>query len=190
MANPVEEFLLEKKAFNYKGMAQAAKPYGKRVAEGVGMGVMTGVGGAAFAGLAAGAAKLYDAATKTRDFNAMLESNPDLLGHHQQDPVGFNRMFSALRTMAPEMTKEPLVAGSFMRTGLEGSVENRGMVAVDAATAGSRTQRRPGPLTEAALGGFSKGVGFDRKSTGQTKTTYEPGSDSVSRVEDTANRYG
>ncbi len=190
MANPVEEFLIEKKALNLGGMAQAAKPYGKRVAEGVGMGALTGLGGAAFAGLTIGASKLYDAATKTRDFNNMLEANPDLLGHHQQDPAGFNRMFSALRTMAPEMTKEPLVAGAFMRRGMEDPMETRGMLAVDAATSGSRAQKRPGPLTEAALGGYSKGVGFDRKVTGQTKTQYKEGPEGpVERVEDTVNRY-
>lgn len=190
MANPVEEFLLEKKSFNLGGMAQAARPYGKRVAEGVGMGALAGMGSAAFAGLSLGAAKLYDAATKTHDFNNMMEANPDLLEHHQQDPAGFNRMFSALRTMAPEMTKEPLVAGAFMRRGMEESVEARGFTAVDAAERGGRSLKRPGPLTEAALGGFSKGVGFDRKPVGQTKTVYDPKSgDNVSKVEDVTNRY-
>lgn len=189
MSNPVEEFLLAKEAFGLGGMGNAAKGFGRQAGTAMGMGVATGLGGAAFAGLTVGAAKLYDAATKTRDFNNMMEANPDLHELHKEDPAGFNRMFSALRTMAPDFTKEPLVAGTYMRTGMVGSVENRGATAVDAMERSSRTPR-PGPLTEAALGNFSKGVGMNRQVQGQTKTTYKPGEEgSVEKVEDTTNRF-
>jgi hypothetical protein len=190
--NPVEEFLQVKEAFNLGQLGPVAKSYGKNLGGAMAAGAATGIGGAAFAGLTLGAAKLYDAATKTRDFNNMMEANPDLHQHHQADPAGFNRMFSALRTMAPDFTKEPIVAGTYMRNAMEGvDPGQRGVVAVSAAR--DRGQGpRPGPLTEAALSGFSKGVGMNRQSTGQTKTTYKPGDDGssvVTDVSETTNRY-
>lgn len=188
--NPVEEFLSEKKAFGMGGAMATAKPYAKRVGEGVAMGAMTGLGGAAFAGLTIGAAKLFDAATKTRDFNNMLEANPDLVHHHEQDPVAFNRMFTALRAMAPEFTKEPTVAGTYMRNAMENDPGSRGGIAVQARSDLSHGPR-PGPLTEAALGGFGKGVGLNRNVVGQDKATFKPGSDGeVSEVSQTTNRFG
>lgn len=188
--NPVEEFLSEKKAFGMGNAMSAAKPYGKRVGEAVGMGALTGLGGAAFAGLTVGAAKLYDAATKTRDFNNMMEANPDLAHHHEQDPVGFNRMFTALRAMAPEFTKEPVVAGTYMRNAMENDPGSRGGVAVQARSDMSHGPR-PGPLTEAALGGFGKGVGLNRTVAGQRKETFKPGDEGVvNEVSETTNRFG
>lgn len=70
---------------------------------------------AAVGGLAVAAGKLYDAATKGRDFRRMLEANPDLAEHHSQNPGGMNQFFSSLRTMNPAFSRDPLVAGHFMR---------------------------------------------------------------------------
>jgi len=186
--NPVEVFLQEKKAFNLGQFGPTAKSYGKQVGGALATGAATGIGGAAFAGLTLGAAKLYDAATKTRDFNNMLEANPDLQHQHQADPVGFNRMFSALRTMAPHFTKEPLVAGTYMRNAMERDPGQQGGVAVQALR-DSGPGQRPGPLTEAALGGFSKGVGMNRQVQGQTKKNFNPGSELPSEISETTNRF-
>lgn len=189
--NPAEEYLLSKKAFSLGGAMAKAKPYAGRAAEGIGMGVATGLGGAAFAGVALAANKLYDAATKTRDFNGMMEANPDLHEIHASDPVGFNRMFTSFRTMAPEITREPVTAGAYMRKAMVGmDPESAGFVPLEAAERSTRSQPKPGPMTEAALSGFGRGMGIERKSVGTTKTTYKPGSDGeVSEVQDTANRY-
>lgn len=190
--NPVEDFLAEKRAFNFGGMARSAKPYGKRVAEGMGMGVATGIGAAAFAGATLAAHKLFQAATKTRDFNNMMDADPGLHELHQQDPAGFNRAFSALRTMAPEFMSEPTVAGAYMRKAFD-SGEGAGPLAVQAATERSRSQGRPGPMAEAALNGFSRGAGLERKPIGSTKTTWSPGASGangpVERVEYTEHKY-
>jgi len=70
---------------------------------------------AAVGGLAVAAGKLYDAATKSRDFRRMLDANPDLAEHHAQNPGGMNQFFSSLRTMNPAFSRDPLVAGHFMR---------------------------------------------------------------------------
>lgn len=191
MTNPAEEYLQTKKAFSLSGLGAKAKPYAGRVGEAVGMGVATGAGGAAFAGLALAANKLYDAATKTRDFNSMLEANPDLHEVHQADPVGFNRMFTSFRTMAPEITREPVTAGAYMRKAMVGvDPESAAFMPLEAAERGARSQPRPGPMTEAALGGFGRGMGLERKSVGTTKTKYKPDeSGGVSEVETTDQRY-
>lgn len=192
MANPIDEFLLEKRALNLSGITNAAKGLSNSRAGGaasVALGM--GAGAAAFGGLAMGGHKLYLAATKTRDFNSMMEANPDLKQHSQQDPAGFNRMFTSLRTFAPEFTREPMVAGAYMRRAMESPVENRGMLGVDAM--GAMKQQRPHPVVENAMEGFQKGLshkGPEKKLVGQTKHKLDPESGGWQQTEETENRYG
>lgn len=115
MKNPIEEFLEEKKA-NFGGLLrQEAKNIPSMAARGIVHGGVA-AGLAAGASLVAGAAsKMLDAATKARDFKAMLEHNPDLADYHAENPRMFNQMFSSLRTMNPTFSKDPLVAGTYMR---------------------------------------------------------------------------
>ena len=61
----------------------------------------------------------------------MLHHNPDLVEHHERDPQNFNAMFSALRTMNPAFSKEPIVAGTYMRQMVNSPV-NAGEFAVRA----------------------------------------------------------
>jgi hypothetical protein len=75
----------------------------------------TGLVGAAGAGLGAAVQHLYDAATKSRDFRTMLDHNPDLHEQLQQNPKMFNQAFSTLRTMNPMFSRDPLIAGTYMR---------------------------------------------------------------------------
>lgn len=166
MSNPVEEFLLEKTALDaaaVKGMAgQAGATMGRALnspfARAAGAGALTGAGAAAFAGLVGASRKMYDASTKVRDFRRMLEANPDLVEHHEADPAGFNRLFTSLRTFAPDFTRDPLVAGAYMRRGMESLPEARGGVAVTAMNDMGRGSGRTGPASEAALQGYMKGM--------------------------------
>lgn len=198
--NPVEEFLLEKKALNMgslRTMAQNAKPGLKRVGEAAATAALTGGAAAAFAGLAGAAGKAYLAATKTRDFNNMMEANPDLRMHHEQDPAGFNRLFTAMRTMAPEITREPLVAGTYMRRGIDTPGGYGGNVAMqarhDLGRGGSNS-----PM-EAALKGFSSGFNLgppqDKKPQlqKQVKSVFKPqpeGEPLLERIEETHHHFG
>lgn len=198
--NPVEEFLLEKSAFGMgglKSMGAKAAPVLGRMGEQAGTAALVGAGAAGFAGLVGAAGKLFDAATKSRDFKSMLEANPDLHEHLQQDPAGFNRMFTSLRHFSPEFTKEPMVAGHLMRAGMNSTIEDRGALVLN--TQGKRNPPKAGPASEAALGGFMKGMsgGGDGKKPQllrQTKTISQPGPDggepAVSRVEEAHNYYG
>jgi len=195
MANPVDEFLLEKRALNLGGFAGKMAPAAKQMAATGGTALAMGAGAAAFGGIAGVAHKAYLAATKTRDFNSMMEANPDLREHSHSDPAGFNRMFTSLRTFAPDFTREPMVAGAYMRRAMESPVENRGMLGVDAM--GAMKQQRPHPMVESAMEGFSRGLGTrsegpKKQLVGQTKTKYAPGTSDqvVEQVEHTQNEYG
>lgn len=198
--NPVEEFLLEKRAFGMdklKAFGAKAGPALSRAGEQAGNAALAGVGAAAFAGLTGAAGKLYDAATKSRDFNNMLEANPHLHQHLQSDPAGFNRMFTALRRFSPEFTKDPMVAGTLMLQGMESNAEDRGSLVLRAQK--ERVQPRQGPVSEAALGGFMKGFGGggDGKKPQlqrQVKSVFKPGNEGepnvLDRVEETQHYHG
>lgn len=75
------------------------------------------VGGAVGAGIAASlAGDLYDALkrgiTKTRNYKAMVEANPDL---HDRSAKDVQSAFSTLHTFNPDFAADPHVAGSYVR---------------------------------------------------------------------------
>lgn len=199
--NAAQEFLLEKRALgvNLAGIAQKARPVLGRMGEAAGTAAMTGAGAAAFAGLVGAAGKLYSAATKTRDFNRMLEANPDLHEHHQSDPAGFNRLYSALRTMAPEFAAEPLVAGAYIRRGMVNGPADYGGTIVKAREDASRGPKGGGPATDAALDGYMRGLGMAPEGKKpalqkQVKSVFEQpaggGDPALRRIEEQQNYYG
>ena len=71
------------------------------------------------AGIGSAVSGILNAATKGHDFKQMLMHNEDLHEHHERDPKRFNLMFNTLRNMNPEFSKDPLIAGSFMRRMIE-----------------------------------------------------------------------
>lgn len=119
--NPVATYLKEKTAVSFgKGLqaglfGQGAGRLGTQVGKGIMAGGMAAGGAAAVAGGAAIASKLYDAATKAHDFRTMLEENPDVAAEHQENPRRVNLFFSTLRTFNPQFSRDPVVAGTYMR---------------------------------------------------------------------------
>jgi hypothetical protein len=198
MSNPVEEFLLTKQALglNLGGMRSAlTSPTAKRIGGAAVAAVGAGIGAAGFAGAVGATEKMYLAATKTRDFRQMLEANPDLRAHQQADPAGFNRMFTSLRTFAPDFTREPMVAGAYMRNAMETPEESRGMVGVRAM--GDLKQPRKGPGADAAQSAFGQVLGSGLKpSEGkknlvhQEKHQFDPQTEGWKNTEMTDNTYG
>jgi len=196
MTNPVEEFLLTKQALgiNLGGVKSAlTSPTAKRIGAGALGAVGAGIGAAGFAGAVGATEKLYLAATKAHDFRQMMAANPDLHGHQQADPAGFNRMFTSLRTFAPDFTREPMVAGAYMRNAMEAPEDQRGMLGVRAM--GELKQPRQNAVPEAAMTGFHKALATKQEGKrpllrGQREEVYEPGNEgSVSRVKYTENQY-
>lgn len=104
--NPVEEFLVEKNAAPLS--SEHGRSFGNAFAQGAGAGVAT----AALVGMASAAGKIMDAATAKRDFRKMLEWNEDL---KDEDAKWVNQAFRTLRGFAPDMSKDPLVAGAMVR---------------------------------------------------------------------------
>lgn len=120
-----DDFMKMRKAAGMWDAMKGALP--TAMAHGVaGAGVAAGIAGA---GVAAG--KIYNAITKSHDFKSMLENNQDLQEHYQNDPKRFNLMFTTLRTMNPAFSRDPLVAGTYMRRMVE-SPMSAGGVAVEA----------------------------------------------------------
>lgn len=114
--NPLQMYLEKKAGFGQElGNAASATFSSRNIAKGI---VGAGAGAlasGAVAGIGAGAHMLYDAITKSRDFKNMLAENEDVAQLHAENPREVNRMFSSLRTFAPEFTSDPTVAGAYMR---------------------------------------------------------------------------
>lgn len=125
--NPLEAYLTEKQAGFGAGMREGlrgalggdAEGFGKSVGKNVGRGAMGVTGALAVAGATAGVQRLYDAATKARDFRAMLDADQDLAARQAEDPKRFNMLFSTIRTMNPAFSRDPIVAGALMNQMLE-----------------------------------------------------------------------
>lgn len=103
---------------------------GRAAATGAG----AGMAAAAVSGAGIAASKIYDAATKARDFRSMMGSsfNTDLHDYYRQNPRGFNEAYSSLRMMNPAFSKDPMVAGRFMREIMENRPEAGGGVLLNA----------------------------------------------------------
>lgn len=136
--NPFEEFKKEKIAWTQQPLPGFGKAVRSgmsgvpgRIGESLVNGMTGAVAAAGVAGIGLAASKIVDALTKKRDFNQMLESNPDLIEHHQANPKQFNQMFSTLRMMNPQFSADPIVAGTYMRRMAENPL-TAGGVAVEA----------------------------------------------------------
>lgn len=108
----VAAFLEEKTA---SSLRDGAKNFGKSLGTATLNGVGSTLAAAAVTGVSIGAQKAYQALTRERDFRAMMEANQDLQEHHQADPKRFNLMFNSLRSMNPEFSADPIIAGSYLQ---------------------------------------------------------------------------
>jgi hypothetical protein len=69
--------------------------------------------GAALGGMTQAAQALHAAATKSHDYNQMMGMHPDLKEHPNQTLVA--NAFTTLRRFSPAFSKDPLVAGSYVK---------------------------------------------------------------------------
>jgi len=76
-------------------------------------------GGAGLAALAIGgtlaAKKIMGAISKKREFEAMMEHDPELAGFHAENPKQFNSHYNSFRSMNPLFAKDPVVSAQYMR---------------------------------------------------------------------------
>lgn len=155
--NPVEEFLSEKAAAP-STLSRAFDAVPGHMANAAAGAVAMGAVGLAGAGIHAAVSSIVDAATKAHDFKQMLQVNEDLHDHYAQDPKRFGMMFNTLRTMNPQYSKDPLVAGAFMRRMIE-SPQGIGGIASEALKDRGNFPETPwGVAQDYARSGAGKGV--------------------------------
>lgn len=152
--NPFEKFMQEKRAGFGDAVRQGVKNVPGAMGNALVQGATTAVAGAAVAGVGLAANKIYDAMTKRRDFNRLLETNPDIAQHHQENPKMVNMMFTSLRSMNPSFSSDPLVAGNYMRRMVD-SPSSAGALAVEALGHRDATQS---PMGDAFQRGAMEGV--------------------------------
>lgn len=121
--NAVASYLEEKLAVRFgagltAGLHRPLQPgrLGNTIGKGVAGAGIAAAGAAAAALASMGASKLYDAATKTRDFNSMIQYDPELAALHQENPHRVNQMFSTLRMFNPDFTRDPVVASQYVKS--------------------------------------------------------------------------
>lgn len=152
MDDPIREFT--KYCFRDKTAAPAwmSSPMAKTLGTAAGVAVAAPLAGAAIGGLGDAAKGIYNAVTKKRDFNAMLEFNQDLRGMHKQDPKIVNAAFSTLRRINPQYSRDPLVAGAFVRNlsmAPEGAFQSANM---------AQTKAPPSMMEQGYMGNIGAGV--------------------------------
>lgn len=81
----------------------------------------------------------------------MLENDPDLKRKHEEEPKLVNRMFTTLRTFNPAFTRDPVVAGSYVRQMVEDPM-HAGTMATEALNFRDKTRNQLGDrVTQAAF---------------------------------------
>jgi hypothetical protein len=155
--NPIEEYFEKKSSFGadlLTGAKGAFSPQhlGGQLAGG-GLAV-AGTGAAALGALAVH--KIYDAATKTRDFKSMLEYAPDVAEMHAENPQQVNQMFSTLRTFNPDFTRDPVVASSYVRRMVQEPMGAGGIASEALQSRDKIKHPYSDAVTRAALGGGGK----------------------------------
>jgi hypothetical protein len=160
--NPIEAYLQEKRAgFGGDFVGGLGRPFGggagfaSTLGSGLSGAAAMGLAGATIAATGKGVQKLYDAATKSRDFKNMLEANPDLAQMHQEKPKQFNQMYNSLRSFTPEFSRDPVVAGTYVRQMMENPVGAGGII-TQGIIPHSKLPQRGEHGTAAAIGGFKE----------------------------------
>jgi hypothetical protein len=92
------------------------KPFIDTARGALGHGLAVAGAGAAMAGIAQGAEAIFNAATKSRDFNRMLEHHPDL---RDRDQKAVTSAFTTVRALNPQYSSQPLIAGAAVKNLLE-----------------------------------------------------------------------
>ena len=163
MSNPLDDALQVKEAFLggllgatakrggrgfFRGITSGLGKSGPKIGESIATGAAGALGAGALAAVGVGAQKVYGAATKKRQFSAMMDANPDLATQHKQNPKFFNTAYNSMRSVNPSFGSDPVVGGSLMRRMME-SPETAGTILMSttkAPQAGFSMETDFGPL--------------------------------------------
>lgn len=131
----------------------------------LGLGAVTGIGMAA--------SGIIDAATKSRDYKEMLKMNPNVQAFHDENPHLSNTFFSSMRSINPEFSKNPMIAGHLMGNMIDShqSGNGAGQVLMSLMDTTSK-MKMTDPLHEALGVGASEGLKASLKA--QVAEQYAP----------------
>lgn len=117
----------------------------------------TALGAGALAAGGVAASKLYDAATKARDFKGMMGStyNADLHEHYRDRPQQFLEAYSTLRNVNPEFSRDPMIAGTYMRRVMTDMPERAGGYLMEAL---QHRDKYPAPAHDTFMQGAMQGA--------------------------------
>ena len=96
-----------KSGYQAEGGRGIAGALGAHLPQAIAAGAVAGAG----AGLYKGFEALRSRLTKSRDFKAMLQATPDL---REYDAGQTQMVYNSLRSLAPSLARDPLIAGSFV----------------------------------------------------------------------------
>lgn len=114
--NPLEEYLSTKTADMKQGVLPGFRKFVKNpTMENVGAGMAQAAGGLAVMGMATAAQKAMQSIRKKRQFEDMMQVNPDLAEQQAEDPMKFNAHYNSFRRLNPEFAADPILAGTILR---------------------------------------------------------------------------
>lgn len=136
---------------------QAANPFMGHLSNAVAgaAGTAMAAGAVGLAGMAAN--KIYDAATKARDFRGMMGSsfNQDLHDHYRERPQQFLEAYNTLRNTNADFSKDPMIAGTYMRRVMTDMPERAGGYLMEAL---QHKDKYPTPMRDIFMRGAGEGA--------------------------------
>jgi hypothetical protein len=158
--NPLENFLQEKNAGFFGNIARGFRGtpelggFGMELGRAAAGAAGTAAIAAAGVGIAKGISALRDAIGYNRDYKAMLSANPSL---HKEDASQVQMIYKSLRSLAPTIAKEPLLAASFVRNSLDLSPKEQPKIDLASMKTLAETQDRLGRGSGAILQSWADG---------------------------------
>lgn len=150
MSNPLDDYLMEKEA--------APRPRGDMMQRVGDAALSFGVGSALMAAPAVGQ-KIMNAVTKRRDYNNMMDQNPELADAKAESPQQFNNFYNSLHRQNPTFAKDPVISGTYMNQMMAHPV-GAGKVIVESMGAAGKAPRSGMPsLGDAWTSGARAGAG-------------------------------
>ena len=157
--NPIDEYLSTKTADFKQGVLPGLGKFVRNpTVENLGIGAMQAVGGLAVMQVAGAAQKALQSIRKKRQFEEMMEVNPDLHEQRESDPMKFNAHYNSFRRLNPEFASDPILAGTILRK-MNANPETAGSVLAESFK-GRKDMGGPSFGYSGDVGGFKTNVSF------------------------------
>ena len=157
--NPIDDYLSTKTADFKQGILPGLSKFVRNpTMENLGAGAAQAVGGLAVMTAASAAQKALQSIRKKRQFEEMMEVNPDLHAQQAEDPMKFNAHYNSFRRLNPEFASDPVLAGTILRK-MNAYPETAGSVLIESFK-GRKDMGGPSYGYGGDVGGFKTNVSF------------------------------